>query len=52
MAKPIRSTPTLRGDEAVNFVKAMIKREKSGPTRVDKQIAKSLKKNWKVWTTC
>ena len=28
MAKPIRVTPTLRGEEAKNFLKKMIKEEK------------------------
>jgi hypothetical protein len=29
MAKPIRSTPTLKGADAVNFVKALLKEEKN-----------------------
>ena len=29
MAKPIRATPTLRGDDARRFVRNMIKEEKS-----------------------
>ncbi len=28
MAKPIRSTPTLHGENAVNFVKDMLKEQK------------------------
>ncbi len=28
MAKPIRATPTLKGDDAINFIKAVIKEEK------------------------
>ncbi|MBI2581406.1 hypothetical protein HYV85_06430 [Candidatus Woesearchaeota archaeon] len=28
MAKPIRATPTLKGIEAVNFIKEVIKEEK------------------------
>ncbi|MBS3107037.1 hypothetical protein J4419_05255 [Candidatus Woesearchaeota archaeon] len=27
MAKPIRATPTLRGADAVNFIKALLKEE-------------------------
>ncbi len=27
MAKPIRSTPTLRGEDAIRFIKNMIKEE-------------------------
>jgi len=35
MAKPIRGTPTLRGADAVRFVKNMIKEEKSpNPLRI------------------
>lgn len=35
MAKPIRATPTLRGKDAVRFVKNMIKEEKSpNPLRI------------------
>ncbi len=29
MAKPIRSTPTLNGVDAVNFVKSVLKEEKN-----------------------
>lgn len=32
MAKPIRATPTLRGEDAVRFVKQMLKEERS-PSR-------------------
>ncbi len=36
MAKPIRATPTLRGEDAVRFIKNMIKEEKSpNPKRID-----------------
>ncbi len=35
MAKPIRATPTLRGADAVRFVKNMIKEEKNpNPLRI------------------
>lgn len=35
MAKPIRSTPTLRGEDAMRFVKNMIKEEKNpNPKRI------------------
>lgn len=35
MAKPIRATPTLKGEDAINFVKEMIKEEKNpSQTRV------------------
>jgi hypothetical protein len=50
MAKPIRSTPTLRGPKAVKFIKEMLKREKEGPNSFDKEMASNLKKNWKTWS--
>ena len=35
MAKPIRATPTLRGAEAVRFVRSMIKEERNpNPLRI------------------
>ena len=35
MAKPIRATPTLRGEDAVRFIKNMIKEENSpNPKRI------------------
>lgn len=51
MAKPIRATPTLKGDDAVKFVRNMIQRERSAPTDFDKHIVKSLKRNWKIWSS-
>lgn len=48
MAKPIRPTPTLRGEDARNFVKNMIKEEKSpNPQRVS-FIKKALKTKFNV----
>ena len=35
MAKPIRATPTLRGEDAVRFIKNMIKEERNpNPKRI------------------
>ena len=35
MAKPIRATPTLRGEDAIRFIKNMIKEERSpNPKRI------------------
>jgi hypothetical protein len=35
MAKPIRATPTLRGKDAIRFIKDMIKEEKNpSPNRI------------------
>ena len=48
MAKPIRTTPTLKGEDAVRFVKNMIKEEKSpNKNRVD-FIKKSIKLRFNV----
>ena len=38
MAKPIRATPTLRGEEAEKFIKQMIKRENSPISNIDKVL--------------
>ena len=38
MAKPIRATPTLRGEDAERFVKQMIKKETSAVSKADKVL--------------
>ncbi|MBU1203741.1 MAG: hypothetical protein KKG60_01590 [Nanoarchaeota archaeon] len=36
MAKPIRSTPTLKGEEAIKFIKEVLKEEKNpSKSRID-----------------
>ena len=48
MAKPIRATPTLRGQDAIRFIKNMIKEENApNPKRVA-FIKKALKTKFKV----
>ena len=48
MAKPIRATPTLKGEDAIKFLKQMIKEEKTpNPKRV-KMINKALKTEFNV----
>ena len=47
MAKPIRATPELRGEEAKNFVKKIIQAEKTKLTK--KEIAWGLKELKKVY---
>ena len=48
MAKPIRSTPTLRGEDAVRFVRSMIKEEiNPNPKRIS-FIKKSLNTKFNV----
>ncbi len=49
MAKPIRATPTLRGEEAEKFVQQMIKRENSPLSVVDKVLYASINKNKKYF---
>lgn len=45
MAKPIRATPTLRGDDAKKFVKLMIKRENSPMSEIDKKLYANVEKH-------
>lgn len=48
MAKPIRATPTLRGKDALRFIKNMIKEEKSpNPARI-KFIKQALEMKFEV----
>ena len=45
MAKPIRATPTLRGEEAKQFVDSMLKREKSPMSNIDKKLYEEIARN-------
>jgi len=47
MAKPIRATPTLTGQDAVNFLTQMKKRESASPTKADKEMIALIKENRK-----
>ena len=48
MAKPIRATPTLKGEDAIKFIKNMLREEKNpNPARVA-FIKKALKMEFKV----
>ncbi len=49
MAKPIRATPTLKGEEARQFVEMMIKREKSPISKIDKTLYGQVNKNRKFF---
>ena len=49
MAKPIRATPTLRGEEAEKFIKQMIKRENSPISNIDKVLYANINKNRKYF---
>jgi len=49
MAKPIRATPTLRGEEAEKFIRQMIKRESSPISNIDKVLYANINKNRKYF---
>ena len=50
MAKPVRATPTLVGEDAVKFVEAMRKREKQNRiSKVDNSIVQLISKNEKLF---
>jgi hypothetical protein len=48
MAKPIRATPTLRGKDAVRFVRNMIKEEQNPDPKRVAFIKKALKIKFRV----
>ncbi len=52
MAKPIRSTPTLVGEEANKFVERMLKAEKSRVTSGERKFSKEMEENMKLLVVC
>jgi len=44
MSKPIKATPTLSGRDANKFIKNMLKKERSKPTRREIRMVKEIKK--------
>lgn len=52
MAKPIRSTPELRGEEANEFLKKMLIVEESRITSKQKEFAKKIKHNMEALLVC
>ena len=50
MAKPIRATPQLKGEEVEKFVRLMIKIDKSKINKVDKNLVKQIKQNSPFFT--
>ncbi len=52
MAKPIKSTPELSGEEANEFLKKMLKMEESKITREQIQFSKEIEQNMKLLTIC
>ena len=49
MAKPIRATPTLRGEDAERFVQEMVKRENAPVSAIDKILYANVNKNRKYF---
>lgn len=49
MAKPIRATPTLRGEDAERFVQEMVKRENTPISGRDKVLYANVNKNRKYF---
>jgi hypothetical protein len=49
MAKPIEATPTLRGKEAIDFIKRMLEEERNPSKKRIKMLeeARKAKFNWK-----
>lgn len=52
MAKPIKSTPELTGEEADNFLKKMLAVERSRVTVKQKQFAKEMQENMNSLLVC
>lgn len=51
MAKPIRATPTLVGEEAVDFIQTMRRRERSSKlTNSDREVLRIINKNRKLFS--
>ena len=49
MAKPIRATPTLRGEEAKQFLERMAQREKSPLSDIDQKLYANVDKHRKYF---
>jgi hypothetical protein len=52
MAKPIRATPELTGEEANEFLRKMIKVERAKMTQEQKRLAKEIEKNMSSLLVC
>lgn len=52
MAKPIKSTPVLNGEEANAFLKKMLEVERTRITLRQKQFAKEIKENMASLLVC
>lgn len=51
MAKPIRSTPELKGEEADKFLKKMLQLENTRISIIDKEFAQEIELNSKFFKT-
>ena len=49
MAKPIRATPTLKGEDAKKFMERMRRRENSPISRTDKALFADIERNRKYF---
>ncbi len=49
MAKPIRATPELKGEEADRFITKMISVERSKLTKIDKELIERISLNSKYF---
>ena len=52
MAKPIRATPTISGEDAEKFISKMISIDRSKITKQDRKIAEEILKNSKFFIVC
>lgn len=52
MAKPIKSTPELSGEEANKFLERMIKVENSKITLKQRELSREIERNMKLLTIC
>jgi hypothetical protein len=52
MAKPIRSTPELKGESADKFLIKMVNMEKSKITKADKNLSEEIKENSPYFVIC
>ncbi len=52
MAKPIRATPTLRGEEAKKFLRLMVKRENSPMSKIDRKLYANVEKHRTYFESC
>lgn len=52
MAKPIKATPELTGEEANEFLRKMIHVERSKVTQEQKRFAKEVEKNMSALLVC